>query len=259
MSKPFKISKILRLAVLSTLLSCAGCHKPTGSITLNFSFVNDNGSLQLDSCMYENPAGNLYEVTDLQYFISKVMLEDESGNTVEITDNEGVHYVDIRIPSTLAWHISDEIPAGSYRTISFVFGLEGLQNTSGFFPNPPENNMSWPDMIGGGYHYMKINGRWVDEAGVKQPFNLHTGKISEGEGFIDNTFTVTLPLEQFVVSKNASSDLSLEMNVNNWFSDPYIFDFNVFGGSIMQNREAQEVLRANGHNVLSIQKNHVNR
>jgi hypothetical protein len=252
MSKPFKISKILRLAVLSTLLSCVGCHKPNGSINLNFSFVNDNGSLQLDSCIYENPAGNLYEVNDVQYFISKVMLEDESGKTVEIADNEGVHYVDIRIPSTLAWPISDEIPAGSYRSISFVFGLEGEQNTTGYFPNPPENNMSWPDIIGGGYHYMKINGRWVDAAGVKQPFNLHTGKIADGDGFIDNTFTVTIPLKQFVVSKNSHTDLTLVMNVNNWFSDPYLFDFNEFGGSIMQNREAQEVLRANGHNVFSL-------
>lgn len=112
--------------------------------------------------------------------------------------------------------------------------------------------MSWPDMIGGGYHYMKINGRWIDETDVKQPFNLHMGKISYGNDFIDNTFTVTLPLEQFLVSKNTSSDLSLVMNVNNWFSDPYIFDFNVFGGSIMQNREAQEVLQANGHNVFDV-------
>ena len=256
MIKLIRISKKLWLVILTFLMCCAGCHKPTGTITLNFSFVNDNGSLQLDSCMYENPAGNLYEVNDVQYFISKVMLVDEVGNTTEITDNQGIHYVDIRIPTTLAWHISDEIPAGSYRSISFVFGLEGEQNTTGYFPNPPENNMSWPDIIGGGYHYMKINGRWVDAAGVKHPFNLHTGKISDGDGFTDNTFTVTLPLEQFLVSKNSNSSLTLVMNVNAWFSDPYIFDFNAFGGSIMQNREAQEMLRANGHDVFDVRGSH---
>ena len=252
MSKPFKINKILRLAVLSTLLCCAGCHKPTGSISLNFSFVNDNDSLQLDSCVYRNPAGNLYEVNDVQYFISKVMLLDDAGNTLDITDNQGIHYVDIRIPGTLRWNISDEIPVNHYTQIAFLFGLEGEQNTTGYFPNPPENNMSWPDILGGGYHYMKINGRWVDEAGVKQPFNLHTGKISNGNSFTDNTFTVTLPLEQFTVSKGQTSSITLQMNVNAWFSDPYLFDFNEFGGSIMQNREAQMVLRANGHNVFSV-------
>jgi hypothetical protein len=252
MSKSFKISKILRLAVLSTLLCCAGCHKPNGTINLNFSFVNDNDSLLLDSCIYRNAAGNLYEVNDVQYFISKVMLVDENGSTLEISDNQGIHYVDIRIPSTLTWRIPDEIPTSNYQSISFVFGLEGAQNVTGYFPNPPENNMSWPDMLGGGYHYMKINGRWIDDASVRQPFNLHTGKISNGNSFSDNTFRVTLPLEQFTVSKEQTSSITLQMNINAWFSDPYLFDFNEFGGSIMQNREAQKALRANGYNVFSV-------
>jgi len=171
---------------------------------------------------------------------------------LEIKDNQGVHYVDIRIPATLEWRIPDEIPTGQYNLISFVFGLEGAQNTTGYFPNPPENNMSWPDLLGGGYHYMKINGRWIDEAGVRQPFNLHTGKINDGSSYVDNTFTVTLPLDNFTVYHKENTTLTLQMNVNSWFSDPNIFDFNVYGGSIMQNREAQEVLRANGHNVFDV-------
>ena len=243
--------KRLWLVVLSALL-CGACTKPTGHITLNFSFVVDNDSLRLDTCMYQNAAGNLYEVNDVQFFISHVRLETTSGEIVEIADNQGIHYTDIRIPGTLAWRIADEIPAAGYKSITFVFGLEGEQNTTGYFPNPPENNMSWPDMLGGGYHYMKINGRWIDLEGIRQPFNLHSGKIATDNGFADNTFTVTLPLSQFMVNKNSSSELTLRMNVNAWFSNPYLFDFNVFGGSIMQNREAQEVLRANGWDVFGI-------
>lgn len=240
------------LVVLVALLCSACCRTPAGHLTLNFSFVVDNDPLQLDTCLYQNAAGNLFEVNDVQFFISHVMLETTSGETVEITDNQGVHYADIRIPTTLSWHISDEIPAGGYKSITFVFGLEGAQNTTGFFPNPPENNMSWPDILGGGYHYMKINGRWIDAAGVRQPFNLHTGKIASNNGFADNTFTVTLPLEQFTVGKNSGSELALQMNVNAWFTNPYLFDFNEFGGSIMQNREAQLLLQANGHNVFDV-------
>jgi hypothetical protein len=170
---------------------------------------------------------------------------------VEIADNQGIHYTDIRISGTLAWRITDEIPATGYKSITFVFGLEGAQNTTGYFPNPPENNMSWPDMLGGGYHYMKINGRWIAPDGVRQPFNLHSGKIATDSGFADNTFTVTLPLSQFAVIHKETAELTLQMNVNAWFTNPYLFDFNVFGGSIMQNREAQEVLRENGRDVFS--------
>ena len=42
------------------------------------------------------------------------------------------------------------------------------------------------------------------------------------------------------------------MNVNNWFRDPNIYNFNEWGGAIMQNQAAQEVLKANGHNVFSV-------
>ena len=240
------------LVVLIALLCSACCRTPAGHIKLNFSFVVDNDSLRLDTCMYRNAAGNLYEVNDVQFFISHVRLESSSGEMVEIADNQGIHYTDIRIPGTLSWAVADELPADEYQSITFVFGLEGEQNSTGYFPNPPENNMSWPDVLGGGYHYMKINGRWIDGSGVRQPFNLHSGKIATDSGFADNTFTVTLPLSQFAVGKNSSADLTLLMNVNAWFSNPYLFDFNVFGGSIMQNREAQEVLRANGRDVFRV-------
>ena len=204
--------------------------------------------------MYRNAAGNLYEVNDVQFFISHVKLETTSGDIVEIADNQGVHYTDTRIPKTLSWEVADVLPADEYKSITFVFGLEGAQNTTGYFPNPPENNMSWPDILGGGYHYMKINGRWIDGSGMRQTFNLHSGKIATDSGFADNTFIVTLPLEQFAVIHKETAELTLQMNVNAWFSNPYLFDFNVFGGSIMQNREAQEVLRENGGDVFSVKK-----
>ena len=244
--------KKLWFFVASALLCSACCHTPAGHIRLNFSFVVDHNPLRLDTCMYQNAAGNLYEVNDVQFFISHVRLETTSGEIIEIADNQGIHYTDIRIPGTLSWEIADVLPADEYKSITFVFGLEGEQNTTGYFPNPPENNMSWPDMIGGGYHYMKINGRWIDPDGVRQPFNLHSGKIATDSGFADNTFTVTLPLSQFAIIHKETTELTLQMNVNAWFTNPYLFDFNVFGGSIMQNREAQEVLRANGGDVFEV-------
>ena len=154
--------KKLWLFLAFALLCCSCCRTPAGHIKLNFSFVVDKDSLRLDTCMYQNAAGNFYEVNDVQFFISHVRLETSSGEVVEIADNQGIHYTDIRIPGTLTWNIADIVPADEYKSISFVFGLEGEQNTTGYFPNSPENNMSWPDIIGGGYHYMKINGRWID-------------------------------------------------------------------------------------------------
>ena len=54
---------------------------------------------------------------------------------------------------------------------------------------------------------------------------------------------------QKVLSKDGVIDIQLEMDVNRWLTSPYDFDFNEYGGSIMQNAEAQEVLEANGWDV----------
>jgi len=238
--------------ILLTGLAAFSCQNPTGQITLHFSFLVDEAPLLLDSAKYRNAAGNHYDVTDVQFFISKIKLMSTSGETVEIVDHQGVHYTDVRMPGTLEWDIADAIPADDYAYITFVFGLEGAQNTTGAFPNPPENNMSWPGPLGGGYHYMKINGHWWDESGNRNPFNLHTGKITGENGFDDNNFTVTLPLpDRCPIVKDCTTHITLQMNINNWFSNPHVFNFNEFGGSIMQNREAQLILKANGHNVFS--------
>ena len=42
------------------------------------------------------------------------------------------------------------------------------------------------------------------------------------------------------------------MDINQWFTNPHTFDWEVFGGSIMQNQEAQELLRDNGVSVFSL-------
>jgi len=249
--------RIISLLAVSTLLFSA-CQKPTGSVKFNFSFYVDNEPLQQDTCKYVNASGNQYEVTEAQYFISDVVFTKTDGTTVKITADSSAHYVDADIASTLSWLPTDELPTGVYKSVSFVFGLAPELNHSYLYPNAPENNMSWPAFLGGGYHYMKINGKWRLSDGTLSPFNLHSGigqqRDADGNivGFIDNSFTVTLPLSNFEISKNGATTLNLRMNINNWFTNPYLFDFNTYGGSIMQNQAAQEVLKANGHDVFTV-------
>lgn len=236
-------------------LCFASCHKPAGSIQVDFSFAVDGAPLVQNSCCYVNAAGNRYEVTEAQYFVSNIILTRTDGTQTLISSDHGAHYVDADIATTLSWLPTDEIPEGEYKAITFTFGLAPELNHSYFYTDAPENAMSWPANLGGGYHYMKINGWWIDENGTRKPFNLHTGigqqRDEQGEttGFIDNSFSVTLPLNNFSVTGNCLSKLQIEMDINRWFDNPYLFDFNIFGGSIMQNQEAQEVLRANGCDV----------
>jgi hypothetical protein len=55
-----------------------------------------------------------------------------------------------------------------------------------------------------------------------------------------------------VIKEAKTSNLEFKMNVDQWFKDPYVYDFNYFGSSIMQNQNAQSVIKANGRDVFEI-------
>lgn len=240
-----RISGLLLLVLLST-----ACQKPTGTARLHFIFSVNGDELQQDTMLYQNAAGNRYEVTEAQYFISNVILTKSDGTQHAIKSDQCAHYVDADIPGTLVWHPGDELPAGVYTSVSFVFGLAPELNITHAYTDAPENNMSWPAVLGGGYHYMKINGRWQAPDGTAHPFNLHSGRVLTAEGdTLEHSFTVTLPLVQKTLSQDGIMDIVLDMNINRWFISPHIYDFNEYGGSIMQNAAAQEVLEANGWDV----------
>jgi hypothetical protein len=51
------------------------------------------------------------------------------------------------------------------------------------------------------------------------------------------------------VEEDDDTYLEMQMNVSQWFKDPYVYDHNFFGSSIMQNQNAQSIIKANGRDV----------
>ncbi|MBO4489553.1 MAG: hypothetical protein J5741_07890 [Bacteroidales bacterium] len=240
------------------LLGITSCHKPEADLAFRFSFSVGDEALRQDSVCYVNAAGNHFSVTEVQFFISKVTLVGTDGTQYALLTDEGIHYVDADIPSTLIWQLSDDhLPAGRYDRIDFVFGLAPEYNITHHFVNPPENSMSWPEALGGGYHHLKLNGFWLGSEQQLKPFNMHlgTGQSYDGEGgitgFIDNAFKVTIPLEDVVLEGNTTTRLKLNMDITQWFENPNLVNLDVIGGSIMQNQAAQEMLVENGKTVFS--------
>ena len=254
---------LLGLLLLTTTLS--SCHKPDdgqevtgGRLVITFQHSVDGSPLITDSLMYQNAAGNPYLVSEIQYFISDVILHLAGGDSISVNKYDDIHYVDTDIDESLVYYLPDTIPEGNYESVSFTFGINAEKNRSLMFVNPPESNMFWPEYLGGGYHYMKLNGKWLDTAGVIRPFNFHLGigqiYDSSGQitGFIQNYFYVHLPSSSLEIVKSRITQMDIDMNVNEWFEDPVVFDFNVWGGDIMQNHEAMHIGCENGHNVFSV-------
>ena len=253
------LKKYLFLLVISLLLSASCNREKQGRLAICFTHTVDNKHIEYGKLIYTNLAGNQYQVDELKYFISKLILIDAEGKSVTVTQDDGIHYVDNGHENSLYWNI-DKIPQRNYTAISFVFGLDEEDNYSRRFVNPPESNFFWPDFLGGGYHYMQINGWFIDKDEKKTNMNIHTGigQIKDENGqisqFVHNYFIVTIPVT-FSIDESYTTSLTFNMEIQHWFDAPNLYDFNEYGTKIMQNQHAQELLKENGKNVFNILQN----
>jgi hypothetical protein len=260
--KKLALFTILMLSVL-LLTNCKEDKMETGKLTLYFKEVVNYDSLVTDSMKYINEAGNEYLVSEVQYFISNIRLYYIDGLVYSVLQDEGIHYIDSDIPGTRTWEILENVPAGRIDSISFTFGLDEADNISGRFTDPPESNMFWPDELGGGYHYMKLNGKWLTPNSDISPFNFHLGigqtydTTGQVTGFIHNHFRVNCFLAIYssyvaILEADRMNHLAIGMDISSWFATPHTWDFNDMGGMMMQNQEAQEMAAENGFDVFFI-------
>ena len=259
-----RISLLLHTVLIVTVLTLISCRHDKkdivnpGKVKLVFSQTVDGSPLVFDSAHYINAAGNEYLVNELQYFVSDIDLYNSDGSVTRLKrpESQDVYYIDSHLPSTWSYNISDAITAGSYDSIAFTFGIISSKNLTGLFVNPPEVNMFWPDFMGGGYHYMKMNGTWLDPSNQMQPFNFHMGigtdNVPVPPVFIDNSFRVHLPSSVFTLAQNELKTININMNIENWFQNPHLWDWNVTGGAIMQSQTYMQMAKENGWDVFNV-------
>ena len=253
-----------RLLVIVFALLAVACTKPNekAEINLKIGYEVNGKPLVTDSLCYENEAGNQFLITEIQWFLSNIELKNEASDWImlhqpdlsDTLDISRVFYIDTDIPESQTLHPCP-IEVGHYTAIRFTFGLDEIDNYTGLFINPPESEMFWPDMLGGGYHYMKLNGKYLNSEGRLAPLAIHLG-IGQNEDFTEfyqNYFIVELPID-FDVKANTENQLDLTMVIDNWFRNPHTIDFNEFGSHIMQNQTAQRLLNGNGKDVFRIGK-----
>jgi hypothetical protein len=248
---------------LAGMLICSCEEKPTPSnhifLALNFEHRVNNKAF-IPNAPYINAANNKYRLHEIKYFVSSLHLYRD-GAKISIQQNEGIHYVDFSYNHTMQWQISQHLQEGLYDSIGFVFGLSAMDNQSYRFTNPPEVNMAWPQLLGGGYHYMMLNGWFYQGDSTETPLNIHLGKgqiylgnnhnVDSLIGFVDNHFYVSLP-KSFLIKRDRTATLTIVMNIDKWFEAPFIYNFNDWGSHIMQNQSAMQMLKENGRHVFTI-------
>tara|TARA_B110000879_G_scaffold110046_1_gene147431 strand:- start:2800 stop:3564 length:765 start_codon:yes stop_codon:yes gene_type:complete len=197
------------------------------STNINFKHYVDGIELVVNEMIYTNQSNDNYSIQTLRYLISDITLHTDNGDETLLDE---VHFIDISIDSTLILNIS-QINYQNYTFISFTMGLDSLKNITNLFLN--ENffpSFVWPEFLGGGYHYMQLEG---DFNTVFNGYTTHTG----GTNGLDFSFNKMFPI-------NEITDININMEITNWYKNPEIFDLTTDG--IMGDINKQVILKANG-------------
>lgn len=235
--KEMKNIKHLTILLLGVILltSCPPSKFTLDSVNIRFEHYADGNNLLEDTLLYTNNTGQLYSIQNLDYIITDINLTDEEGTVLqELTD---IHYVTISNPSSLNLSISSILNRGEYRNIEFTFGLDSTKNISNLYVSEEfHTRMFWPDLMGGGYHYMKIEGRFDNNSF----YNTHTG----GTMGVDYSFKKSFPINITTIEDGTIHEVVIAMDLNNWYENPNTISLTTDG--IMGDTIVQPELKENG-------------
>lgn len=253
-------ARALWILLACTALVTCGCGgdksskpAPTGSLTLSFEYRVDTTAVRFDATDYSyvNAAGNHYRVSRLKHYVSDVKLRRLDGTRYTTND---VFLLDAFDPATLSFTLQG-VPAGSYSGIEFYVGVDDARNVEHGLPDTVENfSMQWPRELGAGYHHIQMEGHYL--AGSEDAiWTVHLGKVKHSPSdtfYHSHVAAVAVPESGLSIAENDHWTVHLAMDVNQWFTLPSDYDFLVFGASIMENVEAQEILSANARDAFTV-------
>lgn len=260
------------LVALLCILSLTTTSFAQKYILVNFNFLC-NGAHIDPSKHYTNAFGTKYQISDVECFVSNIEIRvngkwitNATQIRIENPDNKKTYsepyYLDNDwLQNYFSFSIKSKQPVVD--SIRFTFGIPKELNKSYSLEDPELARMYWPEILGGGYHYMKLNIKFIDNQDSVSLFNCHLGRGVVGDTFIDNDFTVTLPVSQpvYMFEKPLTAKqwhkmtdkylIYVNMNIEKWFTEPNPIDFNLYTKGIMGNQEVMGKILENGKNVFS--------
>ena len=156
--------------------------------------------------------GEVLKIQKLRYLISKVILTNSFGDEIEIGNYK---LVDLTDNNTLNYATNIVVPPGTYTGISFVYGFNEEDNIDQAYLDLNTASWNWPEMLGGGYHFMQLDGAFTSPTNLSPlPFNYHNGTARISEGVFEQNF-IRVNVDGLSIDSNTNIDI--KMNLAEWF------------------------------------------
>ncbi len=266
-TKRIKLTRncLFGLLTFSFILSaCRGDEIETPNSGKNFHQINIsfrpqyNGDIiAMNDLRFTNAAGNEHSISRLRFAISRLSLE--RANYGEYTDN-GFHLVwiepdaDRPFPNneSLRYTLPNNLKETTLYDLSFNFGFQEDDNVVGRFPGLSAIDWDWPQRLGGGYHYLQMDGKYKTDNDSLKPYDLYMGKARDTTGantrYENNHFRVNFDLDS--VKLNRDINIEVIVNLEQLFKEPDTLDLDQLPKKMRGHFPTQEKLEANGRNGL---------
>lgn len=203
-------------------------------------------NINFNAIQYTNANGELLSIERLRYVVSDIVFSNDQG-TIEL---DSYNLIDVT-NNNMSFTPQESIPPGSY-SVSFTFGLDNEDNSENLIDLNSES-FNVPENLGGGYHYMQLDGKYINSNMEEQGYNYHAIRAVDNPGpnptFPQDTF-FSVDLGSIEINNNV--EIEVEMNIAEWFKTPNLWDLNVLNQMLMPNSSAQILMYQNGQNVFSL-------
>lgn len=221
------------------------------AITLNFNHSWNGTEItnaDFGQLKFTNENDQILSIERLRYVVSEVSLTHESGEVTVLND---YNLVDLTTNEGMSFRTSEGILPGEYSAVTFRFGLKRADNTDGAYPDLNTVNFNVPALLGGGYHFMQFDGKYINTASVEAPFNYHVISAIDPTSVndaVDTSFTLNVG----AATIGSNTNITIQMEVSEWFKNPNTWDLNEYDINLMGNYDVQLLMNQNGSSVFDL-------
>jgi len=224
------------------------------SVSIDFSHRFNQQAVtsnNFNALQYTNGFGTTLSLTRLRYLISEISFTNQQGIKTLVKD-----YQLIDVGENTGMLIDGITLAEGTYSLNMRFGFSQTANTSSIYPDLNAASWNVPQMLGGGYHYMQMEGRFLDLNNQESIYAYHTISAVQNPGpdNIREDTSIALTLGEINITQDAIQ-INVTMDIDQWFENPNLWDLNLLNGMLMGNYTAQKLMQENGQTVFSLQTN----
>lgn len=226
-------------------------YRNSARIRFTHSFNDEDvTSADFSDLKFMNEKGHKLSIERLRYSISDVRLYQANGDSVLV---DMYHLIDLADATTLTYTLAEKFDPIVYTGIGFNFGFTPEDNISNGYPDLNLASWNWQTQLGGGYHQLQMDGKFIDSNGEEKGFNFHNGSAtkaaSSSEPAMPNYIFVKL---EKTIPIDTDKGIIINMQIDEWFKNPILWDLDLWNTQLMGNPSAQLIMSSNGKSVFEI-------